>query len=252
MGCAIREIEKRCLRYVDAIITVSVPFANYLRKFNPATEIVYNCPRTSDIPRLPKPETRHELGLPPDAFIVSYVGTIRHDFALDLLLDVASSVKNPSVEFLVVGDGPLARGLLETATVRQARLSVLPRVSRERALRYVSASDLTWAVYKGESLNMRFTMPWKFFESLACGVPLIVEEGTLRAEFVKRLRCGIVLEGRDPHQISELIVSLASDRKRYHEMRVASNNAALGMTWETMSCKLTETYERLYGLYNTG
>lgn len=250
MGCAIREIEKRCLRYVDAVITVSAPFADYLRGFNSATEIVYNCPRASDIPRVPRRETRHELGLPLDAFIVSYVGTIRHDFALDLLLDVASSVRDPSVQFLVVGDGPLARRLLEVARVRQARLRVLPRVSRERALRYVSASDLTWAVYQDESLNMRLTMPWKFFESLACGVPLIVEKGTVRAQLVQRLRCGLVLEGRDPRQISELIVSLASDRERYLEMCVASRNAVLGMTWEAMSCKLTEIHERLSGLHN--
>jgi len=245
-----RAIEERCLRCADAIITVSDSIAAYLRRFNSETEIVYNCPRIEDIPKLSKKEARIQLGLPLDAFIVSSVGTIRYDCRFDLMLAVSFLTKEENVQYLIVGDGPLTSEIRQAAReASSARLTLLPRVSRETALTYVLASDLTWAVYQNrvESLNPRMTIPWKFFESLACGVPVIVEAGTFRAKLVTDLGCGVVLESDHPDYVSQVIVSLTHNPNQYDKMCAVAKSAARARNfdWETMSIKLIHVYRRL-------
>jgi glycosyltransferase involved in cell wall biosynthesis len=245
-----RVIEERCLRYADAIITVSDPIASYLNRFNPTTQVIYNCPRNRDIPRLSKKEARTELGLPLDDFIVTSVGTIRLDCRFDLLLAVARLTWGEKIRYVVVGDGPLAHQLNEDAKkVSGSIFTVIPSVPRKKALSYVLASDLTWAVYQHrmESMNPRMTIPWKFFESLACGVPLIVESGTYRAKLVSMFDCGSIVEEDSPAKVSQLILSMAKnpDYNLKLSMNARSASQTMKFDWETMSAKLVGIYERL-------
>ncbi len=119
------------------------------------------------------------------------MGTIRQDCRFDLLVEVAHFTANEAVRYVVVGDGPLASKLADAA--KEVRgLTVMPRVPRKEALSYVLASDLTWAVYQNriESMNPRMTLPWKLFESVACGVPVLVESGTFRTTLLDASNAG--------------------------------------------------------------
>jgi glycosyltransferase involved in cell wall biosynthesis len=212
--------------------------------------VIYNCPRNRDIPKLSKKEARTQLGLPLDDFIVSSVGTIRHDCRFDLLLAVARLTEGEKIRYVVVGEGPLAYELGEAAKkVNGNGFTVIPRGPRRKAFSYILASDLTWAVYRSskESLNARMTLPWKLFESLACGVPPIVEAGAFQAVLVRNLHCALILGSDSPDDVSRLIVSLANDPNRYNKMSEAARTASstLNFTWEAMSTMLIATYLRL-------
>jgi glycosyltransferase involved in cell wall biosynthesis len=249
MGRMIHVIEKRCIRYADAVITVSESVADYLRQSNPRTEVVYNCPQAADIPRISRRQARTRLDLPPDAFVISSVGTVRYDSKLDLLVRIAASTKKQNIQYLIVGDGPSLLGIKEAARAAgDINLKILPRVSRETALLFVSASDLTWAVYQhgDESLNPRVTIPWKFLESLACGVPLVVEEGTVRADLVREFKCGLVLESDEPTYVSQAILSLIARPNDYQNMCAAAKRAFdQQFNWEMMAIKLISLYRDL-------
>jgi glycosyltransferase involved in cell wall biosynthesis len=237
-------MERLCLRCVETVITVSEPIADYLRKFNPVVELIYNCPRVSEIPKATKAEVRRDLGLPLDTYIVSYVGQIRYDCRLDLFLDVASLLcQNDHIQFVVVGWGPLASKFQKAARRTQARLTLIPYVPHTKALAYIAASDLTWGIYQSRSLNMRLTIQWKFFESLACRVPLIVDKGTYRAALVRKYGSGVVLESDDPHEISLLILSLAADTRTNFTFDTKSGPP--DFVWEGAGRKLTEIYKRV-------
>ena len=247
LGAILRVIEEQLIGFADAVITVSDAIALYLRKFSQTVEVVYNCPRLLDIPRLPKKEVRRQLSLPEQAFIVSCVGTIRYDIRLDLMLEVASLLKNKGVFFLIVGEGPSTSEIIRGAR-GIPNLKIIPRVSRDMALRLILASDLTWAVYQNrpESLNPRMTLPWKLFESIACGVPVIVEANTFRAHMVKQLQLGIVLDDDSAEGISRVIVGLAKDHARYRKMSDAARNVSVTeYNWEEMSRKLDVLYKRI-------
>jgi glycosyltransferase involved in cell wall biosynthesis len=250
IGSLIRVIEARFVRWADVILTVSPDFARYYRQFNRRTEVICNCPRASDIPRLSKRDVRKRLGLAVDAFIVSYVGTVRYDSRFDLLLKVAQLLKRDDrILFLVVGGDqrgyPVQPHVVRLARETGARVTLVPPVRREEALAYVAASDLTWAIYDKRSLNMRLTWPWKLFESLACHIPVIVDNGTSRAGLVKKLGCGLVAESDDPAQLSELIVSLVENPTRLREIMLPDAQSAAEFTWEAMSRQLVKTYQEI-------
>jgi glycosyltransferase involved in cell wall biosynthesis len=246
----VRVIEERLLRYVDTIITPSDSIASYLRKFNQSTEIIYNFPRLADIPQVSKKEARMVLGLPRDAFIISFVGGIRYGCMLDLLLAVASKSGGRGVHYVVVGEGPLASDFRKAAKQAiNAPLTVMPRVPREAALLYVTSSDLTWSVYQQgpESLNQRVALGWKLFESLACGVPVLVNADTLSAEFVTRFKCGIVFAGDNPDRMLQLILDFAGNPDQFREISRAAKNVsnAMDLNWEAMGTKLLGIYRRV-------
>jgi glycosyltransferase involved in cell wall biosynthesis len=248
VGSVVATIEEKCLKYADAVIIVSEG-QNYLHRFNANTAIVRNCPMMSSMPKLMKKEARVQLGLPLNTFIVSHIGSIRYDSSLDLLLAVASLLKHENVQFVVVGGGPLAAEFRRQAKQdRDLRLTLIPEVRREKALLYVAASDITWVVYGNAALspNTWAGMPWKFFESLACGVPVVVERETLRAQLVKKFGCGIVIDKDRPEYAAKAIIALAKDPAKCHLLSFAAKEAAvLEFNWEEMSRKLMDVYEQL-------
>ena len=246
LGGIVRVLEESSLRSVDSIITVNDAIADYLHKFGPPVTIVYNCPRLADIPKITKKEARIILGLPPDCFIVSYIGMVRFGCGLELLVEVAEQMGDSNVHFLVVGDGPLAPKIRQAAEEMGANsnFSALPRVSRQKALLYTLASDATWAIYP-ESVNARISSPWKLFESMACGVPVIVDSGTFQSKIITKFGCGLVLKDHAPQMIHQSIVSMSKDRVECRRMSLAGRKAAeMEFNWENMSRRLTKIYSK--------
>jgi glycosyltransferase involved in cell wall biosynthesis len=239
-------IEERSLRYPDEIITVCEPIADYLRKFNRATEIVYNCAKATEVPKLSKPELRKRLGLPLDKFVVSYVGEVRYGCKLDLMLEVASLTKE-GIHYLVVGGGPLANQFRQqAAAARICNVSIIPQVTRKKAATYVAASDLSWVLYSKASLNARISIPRKLFDSIISGVPVLVDSATQSETFVRKTGCGIVIHDNAPDRLSRLIASLAEDSRRLNDMSSAARLAGEEYAWENESRKLVEAYGRLW------
>jgi len=252
VGGLVRAIEERFLPYADIVIAPTEPIADYLRRFNRATETIYTCMATSEVPRASKTQLRAELDLPLNAFIVSYVGEINYLCRLDLLLSVASVLRSGGLQFVVVGSGPLANDFrLAAEQLQDARVTIVPHVPWRRALMYVSASDLTWAVYDSREgplrEQVRLGLPCKLFESLACSVPVVVEGNNIRAKLVAEQECGIVLETDAPGDVSKAILELAKNQAVHRKMALASQSACqtLGFTWEAMSIKLRTLYGRL-------
>ena len=208
---------------------------------------IYNCPRLRDIPEISREEARLRLGLPQGAFIVCYVGMIRYGCRLELLLSVASLLRNQNVQFLVVGDGPLATGFREAANkAKNPRVTVVRRVPRERALSYVVASDLAWVLYDDQNPSLKVAMPWKLFESMACGVPPMVGARTIRARLVEKLKCGVIVESDEPTKIAQAILSIANDPERRHKMGLSGKQASMTeFNWQAMSKKLIGIYKGL-------
>jgi glycosyltransferase involved in cell wall biosynthesis len=246
LGGIVRVLEGSLLHCVDSIITVNDAIADYLRKFDRPVTIVCNCPRLADIPKVTRKEARIMLGLPPDWFIVSYVGMVRYGCGLELLVEVAEQMGDSNVHFLVVGDGPLAPKITRAAEGigPNSHVSALPRVSRQKAFLYILASDATWAIYP-ESVNARISSPWKLFESMACGVPVVVDSGTFQSEIINKFGCGLILKGHAPQVICQSIVSMSRDRIECRRMSLAGRKAAeMEFNWENMSRRLTEAFSK--------
>ncbi len=146
----------------------------------------------------------------PDTFKVIYTGAIRRINNLGLIVDAAKLVKNPSIRFIIFGDGD-EREMLEQRLVEEKIPNVVfkGRVNKQ----YIPSVDVRadvnvvhWEMNPllrvGESYN-------KSFEYFAAGKPVFY---TVRPGYsiVEKYHCGHITDGFTPQDIANGIESMAS------------------------------------------
>jgi len=206
------KLEKLFIQYTDQIITVSQPIKNYLSKIvKKEIWLVYNFPMKNLIPNLSRKEARNRLNLNEDDYIVIYVGTLRLDVALVELIKAMKIILSKNIDkikFYIIGDGPLYSKFQHI--VKKEKLSshvkVLGRKSRKETLMYLKASNLSYSVFKVRGLNSFIGMPWKLFESLSCGIPVLVLDKTFTSKYVIQRNLGITTSNMSPEKITEAIL----------------------------------------------
>jgi glycosyltransferase involved in cell wall biosynthesis len=127
-------------------------------------------------------------------------------------------------------------------------ITVVRKVPHVSALMYRLASDLTWAMYGDpkNGMNVCIGLPWSVFESMACGTPVITWEGTYRAHLLKRLGCGLAVDGNCVSCILESVGMLSRDPGMQQRLSSNAKSASLlQYNWEHMSQTLIEAYGRL-------
>jgi glycosyltransferase involved in cell wall biosynthesis len=83
------------------------------------------------------------------------------------------------------------------------------------------------------------------FESMACGVPVIVREGTLAADIVRQWNCGITVDPGNNNFLTELMHA-KQDPRRLSVLGAAGREAFLGtFNWDSMEVKLLKLYSEL-------
>jgi glycosyltransferase involved in cell wall biosynthesis len=245
MGALAGAIERSFLPFVDRVITVSPPIEKYLSSvFDKPVFLLYNTIRLSDVPKQDKEWWRSRCGLN-GSFVVSYVGSLREDTAVENLIEAARkcAASSSDVRFVVVGDGSRLEQLKAQAAGTEEYLEFLPRVSHDVALGFVKASDITFAVYKNLGDNTKIAMPWKVFESMACGTPVLVRDGTYTWRFVNNLGVGLSAGSGSPEEISERIIWALKHRDSLQSIsNEGRKNFVSKFNWDNMSRVLLEAY----------
>ncbi|MHB1907787.1 MAG: glycosyltransferase [Nitrososphaerales archaeon] len=260
LGMAIGAVEQIFVKFVDAIITVCVPLKNYLCRISRCPVVVlYNTIYRSDVPIEGKEACRKQLNL--DGLVVSFVGVVRRSAALKELIEAARELErrgNRNINFLIVGSGPDYNEIRSFAKGLEHRIRFAPQVSHDQALKFVIASDLTYAVYRSAeartlnkkqmliSENNRVAMPWKMFESMACGTPILVIENSSAWEFVKELGFGLSVRSGTSAEIVEKLEYAANNSNYLIKMAsVARSQFLSSQNWDEMSKILVSLSDRL-------
>jgi glycosyltransferase involved in cell wall biosynthesis len=260
-GLIAGEFEKKMLRFVDAIITVSSPIRDYLREFTRAPIIlVYNTIRIDSIPHEDKEFWKSRLGL--SGVVVSYVGMLRKDVALDELIDAIFKVRNLAirgVKLVIVGYGPDLERIRAKAAGVSDYVTFVPMVSHVEALRFVKASDISYAVYRNlrndkasqeynylVGVNSNIALPWKVFEAMGCGCCVLVRGGTDTWAFTHGLGFGISAGEGTPEEIAKsLIWAVQNPREMQAMAEVAKKRFMEGYDWGTSGKRLVDAYNSL-------
>jgi len=88
--------------------------------------------------------------------------------------------------------------------------------------------------------------PTKFFDSLACGVPVVISDMGRIRELMGDRPCGVVVNSLEPEPLADAIEELIGDAERRHEM--AANGLALikeSCNWGIMEKRLLSAYQEL-------
>jgi glycosyltransferase involved in cell wall biosynthesis len=193
IGKLVYVIEKRLISHADYVITVNHFLAQYYKSITESPLIVIpNFPEKKSLPKESKRLLRLKLQLPPDGIIISFVGMLRHVYALFELLSAADKYFNEfgtkDIYFLLVGYGPMKEAIYSIIRSREVnKIFILKeKVLKNDSLKYIKASDYSYVVLKDSCINTKYSSPWKLFESLACGTKLIVNEGTYAASYARK------------------------------------------------------------------
>ncbi len=120
---------------------------------------------------------------------------------------------------------------LEAMVSTSSKVRLIPPVSREQIVPKTNAYDLSLLIFKPNSLNLRYALGNKFFESLQARLGIVTGPFPQpQAEIVNQYQCGIVLSSFQPQQMANELNRLTA--QQIMEYKEKANIAARELTAE--------------------
>ncbi len=229
-------LEKKLLKYVDSLITVSEIMSKYFEdSAGRTTTIIMNCKRLVSSEYQPPANSK---------FTLLYIGTLHKIRSLDLLFSVAAGL--PDVDCVIGGIGqPGYISMLQEQAGRSNNISFIGRVPFAEVLKITQTSDAVFCMLDPGDINSKIGMPNKLFEAMACGRLIICTRGTYSGDFVEREGTGLAVDYSEA-ALREAIVSLRDNRELRENLgRNALRAALTRYNWPNEEKKLLEIYAGL-------
>ena len=162
-------LQNRAFRRFDAVVAVSRPLVEHLRRAGVPRGRIHEVPNAWDgaVSPLDRAAARRALGLPPDGFVVGWVGRLSREKGPDALLEALPQLADLPLVVSMVGNGVEQPSL----QARAARLGLDGRIHWHGALpdagRLFAAFDLFVLSSRTEGT------PVVLFEAMAAGVPIV-------------------------------------------------------------------------------
>lgn len=182
---------------------------------------------------------RSEMGLPPESPIVGYVGRLRKEKGLTVLLDAAAIInrQRPEVRFLIVGDGELRDILYKRVQNLDLSDAVVFAGARQDVECLYQLMDLFVLPSFWEGL------PLVILESMAGGTPVIATDLPGVRELILPGRTGWLVPPGDPESLAAAILAALSDPNK----RLSVARAALQEVVPRFSLEYSvKQYEKIY------
>jgi len=150
---------------------------------------------------------RESLGVGEGDFLVGYCGLHGLFQGLEVVVWAAEKLRgNPRIKFVLAGDGPTKRMLIESVSAAGLENVVFrDPIPREQVGELVASFDVALVPLAAE---LPGTMPSKVYETLACGVPLVATEGSEAARLVTDHALGRAVGPLDVDALVSAIVDL--------------------------------------------
>ena len=220
----LKRIERRAYRRADALAVISAGFREHCAQCGAARDEISVIPNWIDLQEvqpLQRPSNiRAELGLPPDAFVALYAGTIGHVSGAQVMLEAAELLQpNKDIHVVFIGEGPLVPELQRDCAVRRLeRIHFLPFQPRARLNDVQGVGDVSVVtLLRGYG---RISIPSKILGYMAAARPVVaaVDADSETARFILRARAGLVCEPENASALAAAIRTLRDDRSRAREL----------------------------------
>ena len=205
-------IERWVLRRFDTVSTISGRMIERLLTKGVAPVRTRYFPNWVDVTRIGTMASgnfRKKLGIPPDAIVVLFSGTLGGKQGLQVIPEAAGRLAaRGDIVFVVCGDG-VVKPSLEIAAAALPNLMILPLQPSGRLADLLSMADIHLLPQSPDAADL--VLPSKLSGMLASGRPVIAtcRSGTEISGIVSQ--CGIVVEPEDGSNLALAIVKLADD-----------------------------------------
>ncbi len=204
-------------RRADLVVPVTRTFAEHLEGLGVPSErieVVTNGIDPDAVAAREEPgATRERLGLPEDAFIAGFVGTIGMAHGISTIVEAATlAMDRDDLHFVIMGEGADKRTVAELVAERGlSNLTLLDGGPRQAALDLVAATDASLVVLKNSPV-FETVIPSKIFEAMALERPIVLGvRGEAHRIVVEDGRCGIAFEPEDAEGLVACLDRLRTD-----------------------------------------
>ena len=236
---AVDLIERRGARAADLVVVANPGTVPHYERIAGSAKLLL-VPNAPDMELFRPLECRDPS---PGQLTVMFVGQKRYARTLEVLAEAVQSL--PGVRCHLAGGGPDASHV-DALAVRFERVTAEGPVPYSLITERYACADVVYAAYDALVGNVRYTIPGKVLEAMACAKPVIVSEGTWAAEYVEENRVGVAVDATDPAKLAEALMRL---QERPEECRAMGERGRriveTGMNWRDAGASLVEAYGRL-------
>ncbi|WP_162428446.1 glycosyltransferase family 4 protein [Pontibacter pudoricolor] len=148
--------------------------------------------------------------------VVLYAGTYgRANDIPTIMQAVELLAKEPTIVFVLTGTGYYEPQLQELAQ-RVPNLLLLPPQSRDQVFGLFKLADLSLVTFNDLPV-LKSNSPAKFYDSLACGTPVIVTNPGWTKTFVENYSCGWYTPAEQPAALAQTIKQVLGDKPTLKE-----------------------------------
>jgi len=187
-----------------------------------------------------KNELKKEFGVKGKSLV--YMGRVSYEKSIDQVLKAFALVlkKNPSLQLMIVGDGP-ERNNLEKLAVQlgiKSKVIFTGLLLGEKLVKALQANEIFVTASKSEN------MPLSVLEAMAVGLPMITVQEKGLAELIKDGVNGFFVPSDQPQALAEKILELIGQSKTLEKFSIASRELANKYSKENVTCLLEKAYEQ--------
>ncbi len=149
----------------------------------------------------------------PDEFRLVFTGAHGLANGLDAVLKAALELKRRGVtgiRFVFLGDGGQREGLMRCSRAEglDRLITWVEPIPKKELARILPQMDVGMMILKNVPAFYYGTSPNKFFDYIACGLPVLNNYPGWIAELIQGNRCGVVVPPDDPQSFADAVIRL--------------------------------------------
>ncbi len=239
-------LEHWLLRRVDAVVAASSFFVEKLTGagFSPIVHIpnVQDLVLFESVTQDQVRRARLELGLDPEAYVISYIGGFSRNRLLLPLIEAMRSL--PTITLLLWGDGHQRR-TIEEAIHGLANVRYLGWLPADQVPLYTCLSDVVYYCLKPDYPGAKYTAPNTLSNAMAAERPVIANNIGDLGHIVRETGCGILLDEVTSLTVSEAIMKLSDSTMRCMLGKAGRAAAEREFNWQVVEQRLLVLYQSL-------
>jgi glycosyltransferase involved in cell wall biosynthesis len=243
--------EKFLIKKCHQVITVSESIADYLKDFYKINKpvVIYNSP---DKPRA-KINFHIENFVKDWEFykskkIVIYIGLVTFNRGIEEFLDSYNYLNDNFCFFIL---GPVNQKFFNSISDKYKNLidnkSILfiKPLKKELVIPFSKFADVSILPIQNACLSYNFCFPNKLLESVYSNLPIAAANLVELSSFVKRYKCGLVFNEKDPSDIAKKIKLIVANTLKYKISNSDKKEIDKVYSARTQHLKLLEIYENI-------
>jgi glycosyltransferase involved in cell wall biosynthesis len=229
MQACFRRLEAHCIRHAAAIVTVSDGVAALQQAEFGCRPVVIRNSHDRRLDRPVAPSLKRSLGLGTSDFLVVSVGQAKPGMAIASALDAFTELPGNHHLAFVGRNYERVRQLAATRGLAE-RVHFVDPVTPVQVVPFIADADAAILLYYRRSRNYENSLPNKFFQAVAAGLPQLYPAFRDIQRLAETYGLGLEIDPQSPISIRDAVLRLSADRELAAALgqRVRAAQAELG------------------------